>query len=656
MPKVANVTLATSATDAKITHVVWSAASASPDASIAWYRRFKSGDICAVTPSWMINALQKKRRPSVTKDVECAWVESSSSAKRARTPSSSSTDDELLPFPPMSVVIGDVKIFGHSFGTLPLFVGYTDQYEAASAPAQVQVLTDLTAAFAAASKVTSGSTLLIDTADAYSAPNTLNGGEQVIAATLRAKTTPSTVIATKGGMRRVGPLSRDWETVDLSPGGIKRAIRASHAALNTGVADVAAHAPIFLWQIHHVKGTAGTRIDATVRAMRAAKEMQVAGLVRHLGLSNCSVAQIEAVIDDGIDIASVQNSLSLWDRNAAKPVRGDKPVTSMHGVLELCKQHKIAFIAHGPLGGLRSRDMRRDLKQEYPELAALAARKGISAHALALAVLRYRWPKTVITIAGARTSAHAIDSVLGAAAIRLTRAELDDLWPPSPSSTNSSSSSSIRGGSSGGAKRRRISDRHSYAVIALLSPLQDFQRSLTRLRDTTDGKQYEQPCLQRKGTLHITLATLNLSPEEAKESKITDTLRGVSLGTLSNTVTLVGFEDWEKCIALTVEKKEMNNDFLWGVLQRISGLPADVTVADADTFGTFQRLHVSLYRARGRDAVTEPFKRMRSEFRGSAANTARFGDARVVRVALKQLGEEHSYEDAHTLWIRSELW
>ena len=87
-------------------------------------------------------------------------------------------------------------------------------------------------------------------------------------------------------------------------------------------------------------------------------------------------------------------------------------------------------------------------------------------------------------------------------------------------------------------------------------------------------------------------------------------------------MTLGGFKDWEKCIALTVEKKEMKDDFLWGALQRISGLPAGVTVADADTFGTFQRLHVSLYRARGSDGVSEPFQRMRSEFGGSAASTA----------------------------------
>ena len=80
MPKVANVTLATSATDASITHVCWSAASASPDASIAWYGRFESGDIYAVTPAWMINALRTKHRPSAAADVECAWVDSSSDA------------------------------------------------------------------------------------------------------------------------------------------------------------------------------------------------------------------------------------------------------------------------------------------------------------------------------------------------------------------------------------------------------------------------------------------------------------------------------------------------------------------------------------------------------------------------------------------------
>ena len=200
---------------------------------------------------------------------------------------------------------------------------------------------------------------------------------------------------------------------------------------------------------------------------------------------------------------------------------------------------------------------------------------------------------------------------------------------------------------------------HSYAVIALLSPLLDFQRSLARLRNTIDGEDYEQPCLQRKGTLHVTLANVNLSPEEAKEIKITDTLRGVSLATLSNTVTLCGFKDWETCIALKVEKKGMKNDFLWKVLQHINGLPPHVTEAGADTFGAFQRrLHVSLYRARGQNGVAEPFQRMRSEFErgGRAAGAARFGDARVVRVALKRLGEEHSYEDAHTLWNRSELW
>ena len=83
IPKVANVTLATSATDASITHVVWSAASASPDASIAWYQRFESGEIYAVTPAWMVNALQKKRRPSAAKDVECAWVAEETAAAAA---------------------------------------------------------------------------------------------------------------------------------------------------------------------------------------------------------------------------------------------------------------------------------------------------------------------------------------------------------------------------------------------------------------------------------------------------------------------------------------------------------------------------------------------------------------------------------------------
>jgi hypothetical protein len=90
---VVNVTLATSATDASITHVCWSAGSASPDASIAWYGRFESGDIYAVTPAWMIEALRKKHRPSAANDVEFAWVDSSSDAAAPAAAAAAPVDD-----------------------------------------------------------------------------------------------------------------------------------------------------------------------------------------------------------------------------------------------------------------------------------------------------------------------------------------------------------------------------------------------------------------------------------------------------------------------------------------------------------------------------------------------------------------------------------
>ena len=60
------------------------------------------------------------------------------------------------------------------------------------------------------------------------------------------------------------------------------------------------------------------------------------GKIRHVGLSNVTIAQIEAARRI-VEVASVQNRLSISDRTG-------------EDVLDYCTQHNIAFIPHGSLG------------------------------------------------------------------------------------------------------------------------------------------------------------------------------------------------------------------------------------------------------------------------------------------------------------------
>lgn len=50
----------------------------------------------------------------------------------------------------------------------------------------------------------------------------------------------------------------------------------------------------------------------------------------------------------------------------------------------------IPFIALGGLGGLKARKGERSLDTDYPRLATIAQRKGVSCHVLALAWMRHK--------------------------------------------------------------------------------------------------------------------------------------------------------------------------------------------------------------------------------------------------------------------------
>ncbi len=233
---------------------------------------------------------------------------------------------------------------------------------------------------------------LIDTADVYCLDqHDLGHNERLIAAALsgwRGDRSPITV-ATKGGMSR--PAGR-WEN-NARPEQLRGAVERSLRAL--GVERLA------LYQLH--APDPAVPFAASVGALARLREE---GKIRSIGLSNVSVAQIREA--QGITpLAAVQNRLNPFFREALTG-----------GVVQFCAEQGIAFLAYSPTGGGR---LTRKLPS-HPVLAPIAARLGLSAHAVVLAWALAQ-SSTVIVIPSARTVEHALDSV-GAAEVELSADDL----------------------------------------------------------------------------------------------------------------------------------------------------------------------------------------------------------------------------------------
>src|SRR6184192_1440277 len=137
---------------------------------------------------------------------------------------------------------------------------------------------------------------LIDTADAYG-PDT---SELLIAEALHPYPN-GLVIATKGGLTRPGP--RDW-VPNCRPEHLKQALEGSLKRLRLDRID--------LYQLHTVDRK--VPLEASVGAL---KEMQDAGKIRHVGLSNVSVDEIERARKI-VPVVSVQNRYNIEDRKTEK--------------------------------------------------------------------------------------------------------------------------------------------------------------------------------------------------------------------------------------------------------------------------------------------------------------------------------------------------
>lgn len=267
------------------------------------------------------------------------------------------------------------------FGTLSLGVLYPDKRQR---PSRAQAIGIVHALLDAGCR-------FFDTADTYCADaRDLHYVERLLAEAFESYgggRPADLFVATKGGMRRTnnGENSASaWMTGSNAPASVRSQIRDSHAALG------GRHA-IDLWQVHHVHAPAARLVDATLAAVRAALELVAEGLVRYVGLCNASVAQLEACVAARLPIVAVQNEFSLFEQAAAQRRLSAAHKTSARGVLEYCAAHSLAFIAHGPLGGLKAKRGDRSLADLAP-LADVARRNGTTPHALALAaMIDVRW-------------------------------------------------------------------------------------------------------------------------------------------------------------------------------------------------------------------------------------------------------------------------
>ena len=132
-------------------------------------------------------------------------------------------------------------------------------------------------------------------------------------------------------------------------------------------------------------------------------EMQRAGKIRYLGISNVTVAQLEAARRIA-SIVSVQNEYNVRNR-------------SCDDVVAECERLGVAFLPWYPLGGNRGiRGIR---------VKRVAARHGVAPAQVALAWLLAR-SRAMLPIPGTHSIEH-LEANVGAAALRLTREDLAEL-------------------------------------------------------------------------------------------------------------------------------------------------------------------------------------------------------------------------------------
>jgi pyridoxine 4-dehydrogenase len=221
----------------------------------------------------------------------------------------------------------------------------------------------------------------IDTADSYG-PEV---SERLIAEALYPYA-KGLVIATKGGLTRQGP--NKWAPVGR-PEYLIQCVEMSLRRLRLETID--------LYQLH--------RIDAKVpveESLGALVDLQKAGKIRHIGLSEVTRKEIEQASKTA-KIVSIQNKYNIGDRSK-----------DTEDALEYCTQHKLAFIPWFPVAAGK-------LAASGGPLDASAKKHGATVSQLSLAWLLHRSP-VILPIPGTSSVKHLEENVT-AAKVKLTPEE-----------------------------------------------------------------------------------------------------------------------------------------------------------------------------------------------------------------------------------------
>jgi pyridoxine 4-dehydrogenase len=219
---------------------------------------------------------------------------------------------------------------------------------------------------------------LVDTADSYGPAVS----ERLIGEVLGDQ--PAVRVATKSGLARTGP--DRWVPLGR-PEYLRQQVQLSLWRLRRPRID--------LWQLH--------RVDPKVPAdeqFGVMADMQREGLIRHLGLSEVGVPEIEAA-ERHFRVATVQNLYNLANRQS-------------EAVVEHCARRGIGFIPWFPLAA-------GELLKSGGVLTKVAARLGATPSQLALAWLLKRSP-VILPIPGTAQVRH-LEENAAAAQLRLGDAD-----------------------------------------------------------------------------------------------------------------------------------------------------------------------------------------------------------------------------------------
>lgn len=225
----------------------------------------------------------------------------------------------------------------------------------------------------------------IDTADSYG-PHV---SEELIAEALYPYP-DGLVIGTKGGLLRTGP--NQWP-VDGSRKHLQEALDGSLKRLKLDCID--------LYQLH--------RFDDKVPAeeyLGFLQEAQQEGKIRHIGLSEVGVEQIQQA-QEYFEVVSVQNMYNFGEQR-------------WNPTLKFCEENNIAFIPWYPLSA-------GNLQAEQA-VHRVAERHSVTEYQVALAWLLAASP-IMLPIAGTSSVKHLEENVLGAT-IKLTDEDFQDMPLP----------------------------------------------------------------------------------------------------------------------------------------------------------------------------------------------------------------------------------